>query len=122
MVALISPALMNYLRAVQNAQMIEEATITTPGVEVPDGSGGTTTDDVTIGPIPCYRFPEVAGAGEVLIAGQISQGLRWQIGLPADTVVKDSSTIDIYGTVYEVVAVLAPESYSSVLIVYAIRR
>ena len=118
----IPPGLMEYLRSVQIENMNEEAMITNYSEGIPDGSGGSIPGEITIGPIPCYRFPEVAGVGEIVIAGQIAQGLRWKLGFPVGTDVREESVIDVAGTLYEVIAIVAPASYNSVLLVYCIKR
>lgn len=119
---LLPPSMMTYLRKLQLEAMTETASIITSGEDIPDGSGGSTSGDVTTGPIPCYRFPEVAGVGEVILAGQLTQGLRWKFGFPAGTLVRDKSRIEMADATYEILAVVAPESYASVVLAYAVKR
>ena len=119
---MIDDALMSHLRDTQLSAMNEQAIVRNFGQAVPDGTGGSMIAETVVGPVPCYRFAEVAGVGELVRAGQTTQGLRWKIGLPVGTPIEDDSRIEIGTDAFEILAVVAPSSYDSVLLVYAEKR
>lgn len=104
----------------ERAMMHEQAEIVTT-VYASDGMGGQVeTEDVLT--VPCFRYPNMAGAGQPLVAGQLTQGLVWTIGLPLGTPVSDDSVIRIGGDTYDVISVLGPYTYETARTVLARAR
>ena len=101
----------------ESVTMRESATIVRHTV-VDDGYGGTNETTVeTV--VPCFRYPNGAGANEPVVAGQLAQGLVWTLGFPVGTDVKRSDTVNVGSESYEVIAILGPYSHQTATLVYA---
>ena len=76
-----------------------------------DGRGGTTLVWATVASVPCRVAPDVAFAGESVVADRVTVTQRWTITLPAGTNVSARDRILIGARTFEVTFVRSARSY-----------